>query len=254
MNYIKNPNLPENTVKCVLCDSRVEVEVFEELTHLGIDVLTVPQYNELPNPICAHPDIHCCHTGGREFVTSQYFSDNFNLQVCRYFKKNKLCEKINNRVIEKELKREYPNDVYLNAFVTSEYIICNAKLVAHEIIGNTDKKIIHVNQGYVKCSILPISDNAFITDDISIYNSAKKYFDVLYVEHGDILLEGYNYGFIGGSGGKISKDALAFFGDLKTHKNHFDIKKFCNNHNVQCVSLSNKRLYDYGSLIPLFEQ
>jgi hypothetical protein len=59
--------------------------------------------------------------------------------------------------------------------------------------------IIDVKQGYTKCSVLPVSNNAFITDDISIYNQCVSFgIDVLYVGKGDVSLPGYNYGFIGG--------------------------------------------------------
>ena len=132
-------------------------------------------------------------------------------------------------------------------------MICNTKTVFKQILS-TDKEIIDTNQGYTKCSIAVVSDNAIITDDVDIYKKCKKKIDVCFVEKNSVRLNGYNYGFIGGCCGKISKDKLAFFGDVNYHKNSKEIKEFCYKYDVECISLSNLPLYDYGSLIPIIEE
>ena len=60
-----------------------------------------------------------------------------------------------------------------------------------------------------------------------------------------------NYGFIGGCSGLISQDELAFFGDITHHPNFKEIKEFVEKRNKKIVCLSNSKLLDLGSLIPL---
>jgi hypothetical protein len=98
-----------------------------------------------------------------------------------------------------------------------------------------------------------VDDRAIITDDPSIFKGTKKFLDVLYVEKGSVKLKGYDYGFIGGSGGKISKNKLAFFGEIEKQNFYNDIRAFCSNYKIDCISLSKGDLTDYGSLIPILE-
>ena len=92
-------------------------------------------------------------------------------------------------------------------------------------------------------------DFSIITSDMSVYDKAgKKGVDVLLIEKGHIDLNGYDYGFIGGASGLISKNKLAFTGNVKLYPDYEAIKNFCNDRGVEIISLSEKKLYDYGSL------
>ncbi len=250
MNFISKPNLPEKSVKYAVIDSRVEKSMLLSLKVLGCDTIFVRKDNRLSEPIASHADLHIFHLGNSEFLTSGNFQKEFNDKLCGI---KSICEIFNNRRVERELKKEYPQDVFLNAVSVGDYIICNVKTVAKEIL-NTDKTIIHTNQGYTKCSVAVVSDNAIITDDFDIYRKCKEKIDVCLVEKNSVMLNGYSYGFIGGSCGKIAKNKLAFFGDINKHKNAQTIIDFCNKYNVECVSLSDSPLYDYGSLIPIIEE
>ncbi len=247
MNFIKSPNLPNNKIKYAICDSRIGEAISTELNSLEISVISVPQNKILHEPVSAHPDMQILHLGGGNFLSDISILDLLNI------KEISICEKFNNRRVAYELGREYPNDVLFNAVIMGKYIICNKKTVCNEIFL-LEKEIINVNQGYTKCSVAVVNDDAIITDDISIYKSVSGKIDALYVEHGLVELNGYNYGFIGGACGKISKNILAFYGSIQKCKQYNDIKLFCSNHNVECISLSNKPLYDFGSLIPIIEE
>ena len=52
---------------------------------------------------------------------------------------------------------------------------------------------------------------------------------------------------------KIAEDTLAFTGNLNTFKYGDDIADFCANHKVDCFSLTNKPMYDYGGILPITE-
>ena len=65
------------------------------------------------------------------------------------------------------------------------------------------------------------------------------------------MLEGYPYGFIGGSCALFSPDTLAFFGDISKHPDYSNIRSFTKNHGVDIISLSNQELYDAGGIIAI---
>ena len=251
MNFLVNPNLPEKNVKYALCDSRVEETIVNELIKLGCSPVMVPYDESLSEPVSSHPDMHFFHYE-QFFYVSRTFNKTFS-HFNNYIKDSIDCEKINKVVIDKNLEKEYPYDVLLNSVAIGDYILCNDKTVCKEILL-TDAEKIFVKQGYTKCSVAVVDKNAIITDDCGIYNKVKNIIDALLVRRGEVMLNGYNYGFIGGSCGKISKNLLAFCGDIKNLRDYNNIINFCRNYNVECVSLSKSSLYDYGSIIPIIEE
>ncbi|EOR19788.1 hypothetical protein A500_20195, partial [Clostridium sartagoforme AAU1] len=76
-------------------------------------------------------------------------------------------------------------------------------------------------------------------------------FDILLLPPGDIILEGLDYGFIGGSGGLISKDKMAFFGNLKSYMYGEKVLNFLNKYGVSPIYLKDGKLQDRGSLLIL---
>lgn len=251
MNFIKEPNLPSRTVKYVICDQRIDTLITDELSKLGVKAIYVPKSPILQEPVSSHPDMNVFYFGNGNFCTSQEYCEIFTKQIKGVLPD---CDFFNNAPIKQKLKKAYPHDVLLNAAAVGEYIICNHKTVAKEIIEKTSKEIISVKQGYTKCSTCIVSDSAIITDDPSIANAVKSKLDVLYVENSAIRLDGYNCGFIGGCSGKLSADTLAFSGNLERSQYGNDIKAFCKNHYVYCLSLSDNSLYDYGSILPIIEE
>lgn len=150
---------------------------------------------------------------------------------------------------EENISGAYPNDVLLNAARVGETVICNEKYISREIISSSTG-IIDVRQGYAKCSICEVSENAFITDDIGIFRKCAENFDVLLIKKGDITLSGQNYGFIGGASAKIG-DKVFFFGSLDTHRDGEKIKAFLYKYGIAYECLFDGNLTDIGSAIPI---
>ena len=105
-----------------------------------------------------------------------------------------------------------------------------------------------------------------ITESINTINTAVSIFlffiykicvanqiDVLKISVGDILLDGYAYGFIGGCCGLVSKDTLAFSGNVGLHRDFENMRDFTRNHHVELYSLTNEKLYDIGGILPIKE-
>ncbi|MCD7827429.1 MAG: hypothetical protein LUG85_02695 [Clostridiales bacterium] len=155
-----------------------------------------------------------------------------------------------------KLKAEYPFDVPLNCVAVGKHFICNTDTVSKKIFqyfSDRQYEIIPVSQGYTKCSVVPVTDKALITDDESIFRECiLRGLDVLKVSKGNVELEGFPYGFIGGASGKIGDNLIAFNGDINTHENGEGIKKFLSSHGISYISLDKGKLVDVGSIIPLY--
>ena len=71
------------------------------------------------------------------------------------------------------------------------------------------------------------------------------------IPSGDISLPGLDYGFIGGTCGLISKNQMAFFGNLENHPYGNHIKNFLLKYDVEPIYLSNGKLIDRGSILTI---
>ena len=155
------------------------------------------------------------------------------------------------------LGSKYPDDVKLNCVAFGDYLLCNESTVSENILKffkSSGKTIINVNQGYTKCSVIPVSDNAIITDDESIGKMCENYgVDVLQVSKGAVALEGYDYGFIGGASGVLG-NVIVFNGDIDLHPDGKKIKEFIYKYKKTYTNLKPGKLEDIGSIIFLTEE
>ncbi len=149
---------------------------------------------------------------------------------------------------------KYPDNILLN------FLYLNGKLygkksaidpVVEEYCIDNNIDIINVNQGYARCSTLVIKENAVITSDKSIEKALRKDgVDVLLILSGNIILDGFDYGFIGGASGKLDKNTIVFFGNIKKHPDYNIIRNFCNKYNVKIKIISEEMaLTDIGGIV-----
>lgn len=224
-------------------DYRTTEEEINSLKNLNYDVIKVPKDNNLYEAINGHTDIQLNILNRHTIIINK----NINLS----FKELLKTKNINFIESDSTLSFKYPSNISLNAYITDNYLVHNLKFTDKKILDYCkNKKIIHVNQGYTKCSILPLREKAIITNDTGIYNTLKsENFDILLLPFGDIELSGFNYGFIGGVGGMISNDSMAFFGSLDNYAFGNEVKKFLYKYDIKPIYLSNTKLIDRGSLL-----
>ncbi len=240
---IAKPNLPSKNVTHIVANFQYP-QYIKELEKCGINVIPTDRCAEVMPALKYHADMLFGYLGKGEFLAEK--------------SQDKLTHKLKSldfSLADKNiiLSDGYPNDVTLNACIIDNKVICG-KTNIHKSF-KTDREIIEVNQGYAKCSVCVVDDNSLITDDVSIYKACKAYgFDVLLVSKGDVILDGFDYGFIGGCCGKISYDTLAFCGNLNTHSDASDIKSFLSHRSVYPLSLGSGNLTDIGSLLPIAQQ
>ena len=148
--------------------------------------------------------------------------------------------------------RNYPHDVLLNAARIGKYLLCRPDATAHEVLQYAQEAgltVLPVKQGYAKCNLCIVSDNAAITEDASIASALRGVgISVLQIAHGGVSLPPYPYGFIGGASGNDGTHVF-FCGSLALHPDGARIAAFCAEHGRVAVSLADHPLYDVGSLL-----
>ncbi len=247
INLIKTPCLPTSKVKHCLIGEKYTNET-AELKEFGIQCLALKSNFLLNNEINNHADILAFNFGNGQVLLN------------------------NGSIGEEELKKigivpifynsqissPYPNDIPLNVAFVGKNIICNSTYTAKEIIDFSNKnniKIIKTKQGYSKCNLCVVSDNAVITEDKGLTRLLKKcQFDVLLISSGDIHLSETHYGFLGGASCKISHNKMYFSGDLSKHKDFENIVKFLKSYDVEPIYNKHRELTDFGGIIQLTEE
>jgi hypothetical protein len=256
LNPILHPNLPTSKVKVVAIGELYMPLLEAPFKKLGITVIPVPCSGNVAPEIRSHADITFHHAGGNNIILS---SEKYSKVQKRLDKISSLTGYSNWNVIPSRanLNPKYPGDIALNALRIGKYLFCNAKHTDVRLLEHCEKsgiEIVNVNQGYAKCSVCVVKEDAAITSDPNLAEEMfQKDINVLLIEPGYIELDGYEYGFVGGASGKISSDTLCFTGSLKSHPSIVAIDDFLERHGVIKIELTDKDCFDIGSIIPLLE-
>lgn len=244
MTPIESPNLPKRGITLAAV-SVGAVKAKEYLLSRGIGVLDILPCAAITDGTAAHADLHLLHLGGRKIILSREQCNNAEKLIEMGF---------DVQVLDTPLGDKYPSDVPLNAALLGKYAILNPKTVCKNI-DFSGRSLIPVRQGYTKCSVVPVTENAIITDDVSIASAAEKNgLAVLLVSKGDVILPGREYGFIGGCCGLIAPDTMLFNGSLSSHRDGEKIRAFLSSFGVRAEEAGDFQLTDIGSILPLAER
>lgn len=231
-------------------DSRIPSAARRELERRGFEVLLMPPHPALPKNVASHPDLLFFVSKDTVYTTRSYF------QIAETeIKRLTYCSNRNLWLCSEELGEAYPQDILLDAAPIGHWLICHPKHTAKKLLDCYGEMIIPVRQGYAKCSCVPISEHALITSDPSVGNAAERNgIEVLRIREGDIRLDGYSTGFIGGASsycpdGTVSD--LYFCGQLTSHPNGRVIEEFCRQYGKNAVSLGDFPLTDIGTIFLL---
>lgn len=241
MGMLNKPHLPENRIKSLICGNNAEI--VKILKNSGAEVYIISDDRRLPEQIKNHVDIQCCHIGkGNLLTTNSCLLD--------------LFEDYKTELINEIPSNVYPTDCLLNCFVINNILIAG-KSISKSVLRFAERNSLEVrfvNQGYAKCSTAIISENAVITADKTIAKALENDCNILIIEQGYIKLDGYNYGFIGGTCGKLSANELAFAGNPYKHPDGKRIISFTEQNDCEVISLCNGELIDFGGFIPLYQE
>jgi len=133
-----------------------------------------------------------------------------------------------------------------------ESAFCLKEHTATEILSEEPFDFYSVKQGYTKCSVIPVDERSLITADASIAAvTTRRGLDILLLREQATDLQGYDTGFIGGatSYSPYFQDPNIYFcGDLDTHPQSREIRRFCAERNRTCISLTQHPLQDVGTV------
>ena len=229
-------------------DLKIPHEAEASLQAMGYQTVKLPPHPVLPSPVASHPDMLVFFAPNAIFCTESY------AKIAK--KELKKIEKAANRPIhtlQTDYKSHYPHDVLLNAAVVGEQLFCLPSYTATEILQSAAYRVCAVRQGYAKCSVVPIGPTALITEDPSIAKVAlSEGLDVLRVDPHNVLLPGYDTGFLGGACSfapyQAEANRLLVCGDLRQHQNAPAILRFLEEHDVEPIALSPAPLTDVGTV------
>lgn len=243
--FIKTPNLPTAKVTFAAVSGIYE-ELPMALAGHGIKTILTESDPRLQMPVAHHADMQLFHIGdNRTFVLSGQKTLKEQLEQSGFL----VAETM------QEPQAEYPGDVLCNALYLGNTVFANLGSMDANICAALDAmgvRTIHVNQGYAHCTTAVLNERAVITMDSGIYAAAQFFgIDVLLIPERAILLEGHDYGFIGGCCGLIDKNVLAFTGRLDSLNCVNQVRAFLDKHGVIPVELTQNQMLDVGGIIPL---
>lgn len=160
---------------------------------------------------------------------------------------------------EQKFGKNYPEDVKYNVCQIGNKAVHNFNFTDSEIVKFIEKENlqkIQILQGYSKCSIAVVNENAAIVTDAKIAETLQKYkIDVLCLEElPDIKLwnakNQYSQmrGLIGGAMARID-DKMMVFGDLKKMDEKGKIRSFLHKHHLKIIDFEGLDVIDYGGLV-----
>ncbi len=223
----------------IIGDARLPVEAIKNLSAFGTFV-PFATCGITYEAVSGHPDLFFCQQQQQVVVApnmpEQYMKilQNHGLS----FVKGKL-----------PVGKLYPQTSRYNAVVTSNFLIHNAKHT-DPLLKETfvKKEFIHVNQGYTRCNLLVLNDDLFITSDNGIFRQLKKqHLDVYYFSPDDILLPGFEHGFLGGCLG-VYENLVFVTGSLSRFQEGKKLCKLLESRHYKIVELYDGPLFDGGSL------
>lgn len=242
-----NPFISQGKISHVIVDGRISGEIMNNFAEMGIHIVKTPCCKELYPQIAGHPDILLHPVTKKDFVVAP--------NVFTYMEKVLLPLGYNVIPGEKVLSRNYPDNIAYNVARISNFALHHTRFtdpVLRNLLEENEIPLIHIKQGYSKCAVCVIADQAVITADRGIAKAVEKIgIEVLLITPGYIVLPDMEYGFIGGSTGFVGNNKLAFYGRIDKHPDSRRMIDFLLAHRVEPISLSNGMLEDFGSIIPL---
>jgi hypothetical protein len=153
------------------------------------------------------------------------------------------------------LDRNYPGDIAYNVLRLGNLAFHNTKYTDSKVkkaLLEENVRLIHVNQGYTKCSVCILDSKTVITSDFKLSKKMEEYgIESLLIKPGGIDLKNLDYGFIGGASGLISQDCIAFTGSIDYMEDKELIEEFLRRKGFAIRILDEEKSVDYGSIIPL---
>ena len=234
------PYLPKKEASVFIADCKIENKT----------VITPPDISSLPPALRRHADLGICIVSPKKAVCPPESSAYYGEKLMPYG-----IEIITGQT---HLCSNYPKDSAYNVGIVGKKCFLNKDVcdsLLYEILISEGYEVIHIRQGYTKCSICPIDENSFITADKGIYNAGiKSGMDALLISNENISLPPYPNGFFGGCCGLGSEKELLINGNIDTLPDAERLKNFLEKRSINIKSIKEGEVTDIGSIIPLITE
>lgn len=238
INYFRL--LLNGTTMLCFADKKIPTPAYEKLKSFA-EVLLLESRGITYESISGHPDIFLCQIND-ELVVAPNLPETYKIML----KENNIM------YIEGELPvgKKHPDTAHYNAVCTVNTLIHNFRFTDSKITNLADDlDLIHVNQGYTRCNLVPLAENKYITSDQGIFRTLKRYnADIFFIDPKEILLPGQKHGFIGGCCG-IYENNIFFIGNLNKLSEGDKLKDFILCSGLDIIKLYEGPLFDGGSLL-----
>lgn len=232
--------------KLVIVDARCSEKIFEQLTLYADEVFRFQTSDVTYSSISCHPDI---------FI----FQEREELIIAPNAPQN-LFQKLDELAIpyrygDSVVGKELHNSCFYNALATPTCFFHRKGYTDAKVLERQEgKQKIFLPQSYTRCSLLALTDEAFITSDAGIHKELQKHsFSTCYFSPEEIKIETHRYGFLGGTCG-LHQDKLFFLGNPLKHKDGKKLCDFIESHQIEIISLADDYLYDGGGLFFVGEE
>ncbi len=206
---------------------------------VSFDFTLLPPDRSISLPVQSHADMILTVFDSKVFCHRKYYENNKNIidRIAQY-------GKLDVTASDCPRDKHYPLDVAFNALVTDKSLICKKDSICPELAGYP---IINTRQGYAGCTAL-YAAGAVITADASTILACKKAnFPVFEISGRDIVLPGYDTGFIGGACG-VCEDTVYIYGDPSLSESGRELSLFCKKNDLRLVSLCDGPVTDIGGI------
>ena len=214
----------------------------DRLSEFNIKVYPSFESRILKVAVKTHPDMSLFKYDEESLIASQESFD--------YYSEIFKGTKINIINADEDPHEKYPSDVKFNALRVAEHLICKRDVCAEAIVSCFDEgKIINSSQGYVKCSVIDIGSEYFVTDDKYLHEIIKSLGKkCILLDKGFVKIKDYDYGFIGGASG-YARDKIFLTGKIKDEANKNRLENFAREINKELIYLTEYDIFDIGTLM-----
>jgi len=242
---VLSPNLPVEKARAVIIGQRYETALRESLEGLELRVILCPPNPVVDGRLSGHVDLSVLHLGGRDMLVSRHVAkDPFLYELEEMGMEPRLCDS--------PTGSKYPQDAAMCAAFVGKHVLHDPRISCPELLEAAGERFVPVRQGYAKCTLCPVSESAAVTSDGGIAPAARRAgLDILLISQGHIVLDGFDYGFIGGSSFRVSDKLLAFTGRFDSHPQERQILDFLETQGMSPVYLTEGTVFDIGSAIPI---
>ena len=231
-------------MRVAVADCRIDKAIERSLLGYADKLIKLPPFPALAAPVASHPDM-LLWSFERVIVTHEGYSP---LAKAAFDELGSLGYEI--RFSRERVTSIYPEDIRLNCAVVGRHVIANTKY-ASQTIANVAKRngllMLDVKQGYARCSVCLLGQEGALTADKGLKTALEELgIPVMMIQSGNILLDGYSYGFIGGASLVIDKNVI-FFGNVARHPEGERILEFVRSYGYTAEYPEEMTLTDLGS-------